>query len=145
MQDNQTLSKLLTRIVDSADGYEQSAESGKSGALKNVFSKRARMRREFAAELRGKLEQQGIKADDDGSLLASAHRVFLDLKSTVMSDDNEKVLAEIERGETALIEQYEEALGETAPGSELAATLSKQLSCVREDLRTARELEDAAG
>lgn len=140
---NEALTALLTRVVDSADGYEQAADSCDSGVLKGIFTERAKMRRGFASEIRRELEKLGEDVDDDGSLLASAHRVFLDLKTKVSGDDNEQALEEVERGETALVKQYEETLDETASNTAFHEVLRKQLSCVREDLNSARKLEEA--
>lgn len=139
----EALTQLLTRIIDSADGYEQAAKSSQSGALKSVFSERARMRHGFAAEIRKELENLGEKVDDDGSLLASAHRVFLDLKTRLSGDDNERALEEVERGESVLVKQYEETLEDVSPESAVGSTLRKQLSCVLEDLNSARKLEES--
>lgn len=139
----EALTDLLTRVIDSADGYEQAADSCESGALKDIFSERAKMRRGFAAQIRAELERHGEDVDDDGSLLAAAHRVFLDLKTKVSGDDNEKALEEVERGESVLVDQYEETLRDLDAGSPINGILTEQLSCVRKDLNSARKLEEA--
>lgn len=143
-EQHETLTKLLTRVIDSADGYEQAASSAKSGVLKGVFEERAKMRRGFASELRTELKKLGKDADDDGSLLAAAHRVFLDLKTLVGGNDNERALEEVERGESDLIEHYEQALKDLPMHGTSRTIVQEQLACVRRDLASAKRLEQAA-
>jgi uncharacterized protein (TIGR02284 family) len=139
---NEALTGVLTGVVDSAQGYEEAAEVAGSGALQSIFNERARMRRRFAGELRNELKRHGAAADDDGSLLASAHRAFMDIKSAV-GDSRERVLEEVERGEQHLVAQYEEGLGAVAPDGSAHHLLQEQLRCVRQDLQSAKQLHDA--
>lgn len=139
---NEALTDVLTGVVDSVRGYEDAAEAAGSGALKNIFNERAKMRRRFAGELRNELKRHGAAADDDGSLLATAHRAFMDLKAAA-GDSGERVLEEVERGEQRLVAQYEESLGAVAPDGSAHHLLQEQLKYVRHDLQSAKELHDA--
>lgn len=134
MSDKQTeqLKKLLTRVLDSAEGYERAAESAETGRFKPAFESRARTRRQYADELRAELNRHGEKADTDSSLLASAHRVFLDLRAKLI-DGDEAVLKEVDRGETTLIENYQEAVSAVHDPA-TKAVLERQLAAVRRDL-----------
>jgi uncharacterized protein (TIGR02284 family) len=65
----------------------------------------------------------GAKPEDDGTVLAAAHRAFLNLKNAVTGDD-ETVVKEVERGEDHIKEKFETALkeGKLTPGSLDAVT-----------------------
>jgi uncharacterized protein (TIGR02284 family) len=141
-QTSEALTDILTGVVDSADGYEAAAKAAGSGALKSILDERAKMRRRFAGELRNELKRHGAAPDDDGSLLATAHRAFMDIKAAV-GDSRERVLEEVERGEQHLVAQYEQGLGTVAPEGSAHHLLQEQLKCVRQDLQSARKLHDA--
>jgi len=51
----------------------------------------------------------GAAPEDDGTVLAAAHRAFLNLKNAVAGDD-ETVVKEVERGEDHIKEKFEAAL-----------------------------------
>lgn len=140
---NEALTEVLTGVVDSARGYETAAGAANSGALRSIFNERAKMRRRFAGELRNELKRHGAAADDDGSLLATAHRAFMNIKAAT-GGGRERVLEEVARGERRLVSQYEESLAAVAPDASAHHLLLEQLKCVRQDLESARELNAAA-
>jgi uncharacterized protein (TIGR02284 family) len=106
------LKTLLTRLIDSREGYRDSIDRVESPAIKSIFSDFISRRDRDAAELRQFLTAEGHSVDDDGSLLASAHRTFTGLKDSVTSSDDAAVLGEVVRGEKTLLDAYGGALGE---------------------------------
>lgn len=140
--DWEEVNDVLSRLIDSADGYENAAENAQSGRFLNLFRNKAQQRRQFVAELRSEIIRAGGQPEDDGTLLAGAHRMFVDLRAK-LSDDDEAVLEEIERGEKKLIEEYRDALGEVPAGGDLHRKLSEQLATVERDLARVRSAEDA--
>ena len=72
----------------------------------------------------------GGKPEDDGTLLAGAHRVFLDLKSKFSSNDRKAAIEEVERGEDHIKAKYEDALkGDLT--SDVRAAVEKAYQSVR--------------
>ena len=111
----EALKDLHTRLIDSRDGYEQSAELADNSAHKQLFSSQIERRSRNADEVRSFLTKNGETIDDDGSILAAAHRTWLSLKDTVTTGDD-KILAEIIRGEETLLEAYDKAIEVSGAG-----------------------------
>jgi uncharacterized protein (TIGR02284 family) len=111
------LKTLLTRLIDSREGYRESIEHVRTPALKSIFEEFMARRDRDASEVRAWLTQSGHTADDDGSILASAHRTFTSLKDSVTGGSDEQTLAEVIRGEKTLLDAYEKAL-EAAGGAD---------------------------
>ncbi|APX90090.1 hypothetical protein BV394_10465 [Brevirhabdus pacifica] len=131
-----TLKKLHTRIIDSRDGYKSSREQVEGTASYGTFFDRMiAQRQQFATRIRGQLEAEGEKMDDDGSILAAAHRTWLALRDKVTGDDA-AVYAEIVNGETDLKSLYDEAIEATAgkPGWDF---LAEQRADVAQAINTA--------
>ena len=112
MADKAALKTLYTRLVDSRDGYEQAIERLDSESHKTLFRELHERRTRNAAQVRTYLAQQGEQMDDDGSILAAAHRTFLSLKDSVTGAGDEAVLKEVIRGEETLLSAYDEAIGD---------------------------------
>ena len=81
--------------------------------------------------------QRGEEVEEDGSILASAHRVFTSLRSA-LGDGNDAVAAEIARGENHLIEAYDEALEDAAEVDPAFPLLAQQRADVNHDLEMAK-------
>ena len=114
MADKSALKTLYTRLIDSRDGYEQAIERSDSEAHKSLFRDLHERRTRNASQVRTYIAQQGEEMDDDGSLLAAAHRTFLSLKDSVTGAGDEAVLEEVIRGEETLLSAYDEAIGDAA-------------------------------
>jgi uncharacterized protein (TIGR02284 family) len=52
----------------------------------------------------------GGDPEDDGAVLASAHRMFVNLRASATSNDNKAVVDEVERGEDHIKAEFEDAL-----------------------------------
>lgn len=131
-----TLKKLHTRIIDSRDGYKSSREQVEGTASYGTFFDRMiAQRQQFATRIRGQLEAEGEKMDDDGSILAAAHRTWLALRDKVTGDDA-AVYAEIVNGETDLKSLYDEAIEATA-GKPSWDFLAEQRADVAQAINTA--------
>jgi uncharacterized protein (TIGR02284 family) len=120
------LKTLLTRLIDSREGYRDALEHVRSPATKSVFEEFMARRDRDASELRATLTTMGHTADDDGSILASAHRTFTNLKDSVTGASDEQTLAEVVRGEKTLLDAYEKALESTGATSPEYAWLAEQ-------------------
>lgn len=108
--DIRTLNSLIATTIDSVDGYRESAEDARSPQLKDTFLARADERQQVADTLRQKVSSLGGNPEDDGTLLAGAHRAFVDLKAAVAGNDDKAVINEVERGEDHIRAKFEDAL-----------------------------------
>ncbi len=110
--DIKVLNTLIETTIDSADGYEQAAKVADDAELAGLFTRFGSERRRIVADLRGQVVALGGDPEDDGSLLAGAHRAFLTLKSA-FGTSRKAVIEEVEAGEDHIKAKYEDALDET--------------------------------
>jgi uncharacterized protein (TIGR02284 family) len=109
--DVSVINSLITTTIDSADGFERSAENARNTDFEQLFSTFAQERRHVVGQLQGAVRQLGGEPEDDGSLKADLHRRFEDLRASFGSDRGDKaVIEEVERGEDYLKAKYETAL-----------------------------------
>ena len=108
--DISTLNSLIATTIDSADGYTEAAKDSKNSRFTALFTSRAAERRAVATQLQGEVTRLGGKAEDDGTVLAGAHRVFLNLKSIVTGQDEKAIINEVEAGEDHIKAKFEDAL-----------------------------------
>ncbi|GEM_PF-959922 len=132
------LGDLLTRIIDSAKGYAECCDESDNPRFADLFKKRARQRDSFASEIRTCLAESGKDFETDGSMLAGVHRMFVELRSK-LSESDEAIFREIIRGESALVNAYEEALESIPSTSKAYSILTRQLSSVRADLQDVKQ------
>lgn len=122
-KDVAVLNTLIATLLDSIDGYQKSAGDIDNQALAEKFNSRARERQSAVAKLQAAVAAAGGNPEDDGTLLAGAHRAFLSLKEAVAGRDDKAIVAEVERGEDYLKNKFETALADAGllPASRSAA------------------------
>ncbi len=136
------LNDILETLIDSTHGYEKAAEIADRTTFKNFFARRAASRRAMAASVRNEITALGETAENDGTILASAHRVFMGL-SAALQDNDEAAIEAVETGEEYLRMKFEKAL-ESDDLSVSAKTLLKNYQGeLRADGRLIDHLEDA--
>ena len=139
--DIRTLNSLIATTIDSIDGYEESAKAVDSGRFSELFRARANERRQVVGQLRGEVSRLGGNAEDDGTLLAGAHRAFLDLKATVATRDDQAVITEVERGEDHIKAKFEDALKDDTLSPESRAVVESAFQSVRSGHDQMRDLK----
>lgn len=105
------LVELHERIVDSAHGYAEVAETAESPKYAETFRALSADRRKFAEHVRALLVARGKIVGDEGSILGAMHRLFVNLKDLATNDDA-KLVDSVLFGERALLKAYEAALAE---------------------------------
>jgi uncharacterized protein (TIGR02284 family) len=109
--DIEVLNSLITTTIDSANGFERSAEDAEAGVYAGLFRDFAGERRRVVEGLQQIVRSLGGTPNDDGSLLANLHRRWVDLRAAITGDGGDRaVIEEVERGEDHLKAKYEEAL-----------------------------------
>ncbi len=111
--DIRTLNSLIATTIDSVDGYTEAAKDSENSRFTQMFTSRAQERRQAASSLQAVVTQLGGNPEDDGTALAGAHRVFLDLKAAVTERDDKAIVNEVERGEDHIKAKFEDALRDT--------------------------------
>lgn len=115
--DIKVLNGLIETTLDSADGYREAAKETDNAGYRTLFERRSFERQQVAAELQGAVRGLGGEPEDDGSILAKAHRAFLDVKHALLRDE-QAVVNSVENGEDYIKSKYEHALND----ADLSAT-----------------------
>lgn len=103
------LNELLEVTRDSVAGYREAAADAHNPDFRAVFQQRAEDRQHIVERLSEAIVKLGGHPVGEGSLLAAAHRVFLNLREKVSSGDD-AIVQEVERGEDFIKSKYESAL-----------------------------------
>jgi uncharacterized protein (TIGR02284 family) len=85
----------------------------------------------------------GGTPEDDGSILAAGHRMFLKLRDSVTSGD-ESVIDEVERGEDFIKAKYETAMKDDKLSPDVRAAVVQAYASVKTGHDQARDLKRQA-
>lgn len=129
------LQEVLTRYVDSRDGYLEASKLVPSTALSETFSLIAQRRDLIASKVAALIEQQGTKPDEGGSVEAGIHRWWIRLREKMTDQDADAILAECVRGEQELARTLQAALEDEHTLEEHRGILSDALSEVKLAMR----------
>lgn len=136
------LQKLIRANIDSYDGFREAAKELKDKKISALFTELGDQRSAMAAKLQKTIEFNGEEAEDDGSVAAATHRIWLNIRSKITGSDSYAILAEAERGEDHIKAAYEEVLKETA-GSAMNDVLTDQYRAVKAGHDKVRALRDS--
>src|SRR5687768_346146 len=140
------LNSLIETTIDSVDGYRRSAQEATNSRFSAEFLSRADEREQVVSQLRDRVRQLGGNPEDDGSVLAAAHRAFLTLRDRVTGSDDTAVIAEVDHGETYLNGKWEAALKDDRLSVQSRSLIQQCYDSVREGRDKWRRLhEDMAG
>jgi uncharacterized protein (TIGR02284 family) len=82
--DIKVLNGLIETTLDSADGYAQAAEETTDPHFRSLFERRSEERRQVVEDLSAAVSGLGGDPEAHGSILAKAHRAFLDVKHALL-------------------------------------------------------------
>ena len=135
------LNDLIETCKDGELGFKTAAEDLKSPELKRQFLEYSRQRGDMVRDLQAEVKRLGGDPENTGSVTASVHRGWIDIKSAILGKDDHGIVAEAERGEDVAKATYESALKEALPGT--AQTLVQQQAAkVRQAHDHVRNLRD---
>lgn len=124
-KDAAELQNVLTRYVDSYDGYTEAAKAVDSQDIAVAFLEIAARRKVIVEHVATLIEKQGEKPDEDGSPEAAVHRWWLRLRALMSTEELEATLAECVRGEKELERTVNSALEKGNLESRHAAILAE--------------------
>lgn len=136
-----TLNNLIETCKDGENGFRTAAEGLKNPQFKTKFLEYARQRADMVRELQGAVGTLGGDPETTGSVTASMHRGWMDIKSAILGKDDHAILAEAERGEDVAVAAYQSALQESLP-AQAQTIVQQQAARVREAHDTVRDLRD---
>ena len=137
-----TLNNLIETVKDGEQGFRTAAEGVTTPQVKTVFQEYARQRAQMARELQDEVRGLGGEAEKTGSVSASLHRGWINIKSVVTGKDEHAIIAEAERGEDVAKAVFEAALKEPLP-AQVMALVQRMAGQVREAHDRVRAMEKA--
>ncbi len=143
--DIRTLNGLIATTIDSVDGYTEAAKDSENDRFTEMFTSRAHERRQVASDLQSEVTRLGGNAEDDGTILAGAHRAFLNLKSAVTGKDDAAIVNEVERGEDHIKAKFEGALDDNELSAETRSAIGAAWGSVKSGHDQMRDLKHALG
>ena len=111
--DVKVLNDLIETTIDSANGYEEAAKDADNTRFAGTFASRAQERAQVTSQLQRQVRMLGAEPEDDGTVLAKAHRMFVNLRKSLGESDT-AVVDEVERGEDHIKAKFEQALKDEA-------------------------------
>lgn len=139
------LNELIETCRDAHQGFREAAENVEDPELKTFFLQQSEERARFASDLEGEVGSFGQKPERSGSVAGAAHRVWMDIKSSLGGGDK-AILESVERGEDSAKETYEKALRETLPEN-LLSLIRQQAQSVfaaHDRVKALRDMRKAA-
>jgi uncharacterized protein (TIGR02284 family) len=137
-----TLNDLIETSKDGENGFRACAETVKSSDLKHMFEVAAERCGQAASELQSKVRSLGGDPEGSGSMSASLHRGWVNIKSAMTGNDEAAILDECERGEDVAKHIYEEALEKDLP-ADVRSIVERQYQGVQENHDRVRDLRNA--
>lgn len=140
INDVDELQEVLTRYIDSRNGYRAAADEVDYQALANTMLKIAKRRNTIAETFSELIAAQGYRADVDGSNEAKIHRWWIHLRAGMSNHEISSVIHECLRGETEL----EKTLRSVRENPELLPEHLPLIEAALEDIKeTVADLEAA--
>ena len=125
------LNSLITTTIDSANGFERSAEDAENGRFVEMFREFSQERRQVIGRLQERVRTLGGTANDDGSLKGDLHRRWVDLRDAISRGGDQEISEEVERGEDYLKGKYDAALADNELGPDTMAAIREAYQSVR--------------
>ncbi len=139
--DIRTLNGLIATTFDSVDGYRTAASDAENGRFVAMFRARAAEREQVVQQLRAEVSRLGGTPEEDGTLLAGAHRAFLNLKAAITGNDDAAVVSTVEDGEDHIKAKYEAALADNDLSAPVQAAIQTAYLSVRAGHDEMRDLK----
>lgn len=139
------LNNLIETCKDGQEGFRTAAEGVSRPDLKTLFNTFSQQRAQFAAELANEVRRLGGDPEKTGSIAASLHRGWIDIKAAVTGKDDNAVVSECERGEDSAVKNYEAAAGDESLPANLREIVERQYVAVKDAHDRVRTLKRATG
>ena len=138
--DIKILNSLIETVIDSADGYSQAAKEATGTRFADIFLRRGAERQELTVRLQNKVRELGATPEDDGTLLAGAHRMFLNLRNS-MSNDEIAIVDQVEAGEDHIKHKFEDAQRDREISPATMADINEAYAIVKDGHDEIRDLK----
>lgn len=147
MTDNDNVISVLNNLIetckDGQTGFQTAAEGITRSDVKSLLHQYSQQRAGFAGELQAEVRRLGGDPEKTGSVAATLHRGWINIKSAVTGSDENAVIAECERGEDSAVANYKDALADKNLPADVRSIVERQSAQVKEAHDRIRNLERA--
>lgn len=138
------LSDLILINNDRYEGYKKAAEETTDPSLRELFTNYSNQSKKFNVELRNLFPEFRNQPDrSETTLSGKLHRVWMDIKAGVASEDRHSILSSCEFGEDVALGTYKEAFDEDL-GNDLRMAIMSQKQEIQDahnHIRTLRDID----
>lgn len=121
---------LIATTLDSVKGYRDASEDSNSG-MSAFFCEMADERSKVASGLQAYVLSCGGEPDDSSSTAGAMHRGFMNLKKSIVGNDEKAIVNEVERGEDYIKNKFETALESDSLSPTARQEIQKAYTSVR--------------
>ena len=139
------LNELLEKTYDAERGYKLAVDKVDNEVVKNFLNERVQQRYNFGHELKNEISAFGQLPEKGGSFKGDLHRTWMNLMTTMSSNESERILEEVERGERASLNAYNDILDDkdlVLPAS-TENLLKKQRDAIEASIEATKRFEVA--
>ena len=130
--DVSVLNGLIETTLDSMKGYEDAAKDAESTQYATMFADFARDRAKVATDLQNQVRDLVGDPELNSSVLAAAHRTFMDLKQAITGKNDKAIIQEVERGEDHIKAKFEDAMKQDDLSPATLTVITTAFASVRE-------------
>ena len=104
------LNHLITSCKDGARGLRYAADHVNDTSVRALFKEMTSQRERFAGDLLPHAQRLGGANESEGTRAATLHRGWMTISNALTRNSDEAIIREVERGETAALGLYQDAL-----------------------------------
>ncbi len=135
------LNELLEKNYDAEKGYKKAAENVENSKLKQFFTEQSEQRNNFGHEIKAEIKNYGESPDKGGSTTGALHRTWMDIETAFTSNNEETILEEVQKGEKAAVEEYNEVINDTTLPPTTQQILTKHRDSIQSAWQSAKNFE----
>ena len=141
-QTEKKINELLERAFDAENGFRKAAENVNDTHLQAFFTNKAKERKKWRSEIRNDLHKNGLAIREaDGSWKGDMHRLWMDTKALFSANSEEAMLEEVQKGEKAALDDYNEIITNHSLPTSTEKLLKHQKEQIEQSYNKANVLE----
>ena len=137
------LNELLEKTYDAERGYKLAVDKVEEPTIKKFLNDRVQQRYNFGHQLKKEIAEFGKLPEKGGSFKGDLHRVWMNLTASLSPNETERILNEVERGERASLNDYNDILNNSDFQLPMSTEnmLKEQRDAIEESIRATQRFE----
>lgn len=136
------LNILIDACKNGEKGFREAAEGVNNAYHQVRLNEYARHRAMFASELQALVRKLGGDPDRKGTVVGSLHRGWMNLKAAIAGKNDDAILVECCRGESAALLHFEHVSNLDLP-EDVRAAIERQRDTIKESIEHLKAMETA--